>query len=123
MEQGGGHNSVTAPPPLHVTPLRSSENRIEMNALFQILNIVSRLPGLLFFFSALLFETALIGGLMGFEGPLHLGPYSIAMNTLEGAAVSLMGTALSIVLVWLFMVQIPYLCIQKLHRLPRPIAH
>jgi hypothetical protein len=85
----------------------------EMNMLLKILSIVSRIPGLLCCFSAIILGFALVGEFIGAEGPLNLGPYSIETNTIEGLSISLIGTVTSIMLAWLFMVQFPYLCIQR----------
>lgn len=91
----------------------------KMNTLLQILSIVSRIPGLLCCFSALIFSVALVGGFIGAEGSLNVGPYSIETNTIEGLSISLVGFVMSMMLVWLFMVQLPYLCIQRVQQQPR----
>ena len=85
-----------------------------MKTSLRVLSFVSRIPALLFGFTALIFLVSFVGGLAGQPGPLNIAHYHVATNTLAGILVSSFGAVISGFLVWLFAIQIPYLCLRKL---------
>jgi hypothetical protein len=87
-----------------------------MNLALRIGIFLSRILGIFFCVAVLVFATALVGGILGRGGPLTVGPYAFETDTPGGMLVSLVGAIMAGALVWLFVIQVPYLCIRSLPR-------